>query len=160
MASVAPMSDHKKRCSTCKQHKPLTEFHQSSTSTDGYISQCRDCKNAAIRLSQFRAGTRRSPDLVRQDSSPPGPNRTHKICRVCEVLKPLEDFYRESRTVDGYQARCKSCQKSSAQISYSENKTRVLKRQKSKYDSTARRDRTLREAYGISQDQYDLMFEI
>jgi len=154
------MSDHRKHCSTCKQHKPLAEFHRSRTSTDGYISQCEDCKNAAIRLSQFRAGKRRSSDLIRQDSSPPDPGRTHKICRVCELLKPLEDFYKESRTVDGYQARCKACQRSSAQISYAENKPRVLERQKSKYDPLKRRERALIEGYGISQDHYDLMFEL
>lgn len=32
-----------KRCSTCKEHKSLTEFNRNRTRSDGYSSTCRDC---------------------------------------------------------------------------------------------------------------------
>ena len=149
-----------KQCSTCGETKSVSQFHRSRKSSDGLISQCKPCKNAAIRLSEFRSGRRRSPDLVKQDLEPIDPNRTHKICNVCQILKPLEEFYKESRTTDGYQTRCKQCQKSSAQISYGENKPHVLERNAKKYDSEARRERTLKEGYGISSEIYEQMLQL
>lgn len=35
-----------KRCSTCKEWKPLTEFNKRSTSRDGRQWSCRDCNKA------------------------------------------------------------------------------------------------------------------
>jgi len=148
-----------KQCTTCKQFKDVRDFYVDRKSRDGRQTQCKFCKNAAIRLSEYRAGKRRSPDLIKQDDQPIDPNRSHKICNTCEVLKPLTDFYKESRTRDGYQARCKACQKSSAQISYAENKPTVLERQKRNYSPEERRDRTLRENYGITEAEYEQMLD-
>lgn len=148
-----------KKCNTCNTIKPLKDFHKSRTNKDGHISQCKECKAAAIRLCLFKAGKRRTPDLIKQFEEPIDPNRTHKICYVCEKSKPLDDFYKESRTIDGYQTRCKTCQRSSAQISYAENKPRVLSRNKKKYSSEARRERTLKESYGIDLKDYNNMLE-
>ena len=84
-----------KKCNTCNEIKPLKDFHKSSTNKDGHISQCKECKNAAIRLSLFKAGKRRTPELIKQFEEPINPDRTHKICYVCEKSKPLDDFYKE-----------------------------------------------------------------
>ena len=34
-----------------------------------------------------------------------------KTCTKCQESKPLEEFYRDKRAVDGRQFRCKACQK-------------------------------------------------
>ena len=34
-----------KRCSKCKQHKPLSEFYPNKHMRDGYSNQCRKCMN-------------------------------------------------------------------------------------------------------------------
>ena len=54
-----------KRCSTCKQWKPLEEFNRRSTSKDGRQWSCRDCnsayhyENLARHMAQIRARKRR-----------------------------------------------------------------------------------------------------
>ncbi len=37
-----------KVCSTCKQEKPVEEFHKNSAYRDGYVGQCKKCRNAKI----------------------------------------------------------------------------------------------------------------
>src|SRR3954468_18107569 len=37
------------------------------------------------------------------------PRDTHKACALCGVAKPLTEFYRRTRSPDGYQAHCKAC---------------------------------------------------
>lgn len=34
-----------------------------------------------------------------------------KPCCTCKILKPFENFYKSSKTVDGYQRQCKECKK-------------------------------------------------
>lgn len=149
-----------KQCTKCGSIKSVRDFYVDRQSKDGRQTQCKACKDIAVRLSDYRAGRRMSPDLIKQESESPDLNRTHKICSCCEKLVPLTNFYKESRTKDGYQRRCKDCQKKSAQISYADNKPKVLSRSKEKYDPKKRRDRTLMENYGITLEQYELMLEL
>src|SRR3954453_19433735 len=37
------------------------------------------------------------------------PRDAHKACSLCRVAKPLTEFYRRTRSPDGYQAHCKTC---------------------------------------------------
>jgi hypothetical protein len=54
-----------KRCSTCKQWKPLTEFNKRATARDGHQWSCRDCnkayhyKNHDRHMKQIRARAKR-----------------------------------------------------------------------------------------------------
>jgi len=34
-----------------------------------------------------------------------------KVCKVCLTNKPIEEFYKHPRGADGYQGKCKDCQK-------------------------------------------------
>jgi len=36
--------DGKKRCSKCKQNKPISKFHKCIKSKSGFASQCKDCR--------------------------------------------------------------------------------------------------------------------
>ena len=38
-------------------------------------------------------------------------NETSKICSICKIDKPLEEYHRESKGVLGRQSRCKECHK-------------------------------------------------
>lgn len=40
---------------------------------------------------------------------PADPNRTEKSCTTCGVVKPLEEFHRDSKARDGRAPRCKVC---------------------------------------------------
>lgn len=54
-----------KRCSTCKEWKPLTEFNKRSTAPDGHQWSCRDCnkayhyKNHERHMAQIRKRNKR-----------------------------------------------------------------------------------------------------
>ena len=39
---------HEKRCSKCGEMKPVTEFHRKYTSSDGYHSNCKMCRNKIL----------------------------------------------------------------------------------------------------------------
>jgi len=60
-----PSKGQGKRCSTCKEWKPLTEFNKRSTAPDGHQWSCRRCnkayhyKNHARHMEQIRARARR-----------------------------------------------------------------------------------------------------
>lgn len=54
------------------------------------------------------------------------PNRTHKLCLACKVLKPVSDFYANKRRADGKQTHCKDCQKRRKAEWYQKNKDQWL----------------------------------
>ena len=79
-----------------------------------------------------------------------------KVCTKCGIDKQFTDFYKENRTKNGYQARCKSCAKE-----YSDANKDVLKakarRRYEEYgrDLKAAKDRANREANpSIHKEQY------
>lgn len=49
---------NKKRCTTCGNQKPLTEFHKyvgdNCRSRDGYRAECKLCRNAKQKAYQLR----------------------------------------------------------------------------------------------------------
>lgn len=57
-----------------------------------------------------------------------------KTCSKCSVAKPFEDFYKRSRSADGYNGYCKSCDREIAASLYLRNaeiyKAKVLNRYK------------------------------
>jgi hypothetical protein len=73
-----------------------------------------------------------------------------KICAKCNVIKTLDEFYKDNRTQDGYRNRCKECDKlyrrqyyvgncetikAKARIKHSENKDQDAARSKRYYES-------------------------
>jgi len=64
-----------KRCSTCKEEKPITEFRKNSYKRDGLQSNCRSCKKVldkeyykvhrATQRSQIMAARRRRVGVIK-----------------------------------------------------------------------------------------------
>src|SRR3990167_5823002 len=44
------MKQHRKRCSQCKQEKPVSEFHKDSRSDDGLRYNCKVCMCEMVRI--------------------------------------------------------------------------------------------------------------
>lgn len=63
-----------KRCSKCGNELPLTEFHISRNSADGYQGYCKTCKSLAAKESYVRSKERESSgdakSLVKVYSNP------------------------------------------------------------------------------------------
>ena len=81
-----------------------------------------------------------------------------KVCKKCGENKSDDEFYKEARTSSGLTARCKECMKTDASQSYWKNPERAKKRIREAYDYAQRRERTLREKYNLTPDDYERMF--
>lgn len=53
-----------------------------------------------------------------------------KECSACGLTKPLKEFHSCSKVKDGKQAKCKLCRSSQMKAHYTENRNRVLARNK------------------------------
>ena len=87
-----------KSCSGCGLVKPLTEFNLNKSRQDGREGRCKSCRGQA-RRRQYAAYSQKPPDAALQE----------KRCSVCDQIKPVAQFFRESRRPDGYNRRCKAC---------------------------------------------------
>lgn len=75
-----------KTCSICKQHLPLSSFGKDKYKRDLLTVSCKSCTKLV------RNGYRQ----------PPRPIVTEKFCKVCNTIKPIDEFYKHSGT-------CKPC---------------------------------------------------
>lgn len=49
-----------------------------------------------------------------------------KVCKKCGLEKPLSDFYKKIRSIDGYRGYCKSCWADNNKKYYAKNKNSIL----------------------------------
>lgn len=84
-----------------------------------------------------------------------------KICSLCKVSKPLEDFYKESRVKDGRARRCKKCHGEKTERYRKENPEVYRKaslRHWHKSDIKKRQAQWIKR-YGITLEQYEEMYD-
>lgn len=91
----------------------------------------------------MKLGTGRKP-WPRQHPTLDGLTKTEKRCRDCGETKPLNAFVKNNRAPDGYAYWCKACKQ---------------RKQRAEYDYDTGRNRWLKSKYGLSQAEYDRMFE-
>lgn len=86
------------RCPSCKEHKPESEFHRSSSIKRGFAYYCKVCQNAMSKKK-------------REDRVLNGPTiiRTSKVCAKCWNLKPISQFSKYRGSADGHVSYCKPC---------------------------------------------------
>lgn len=84
-----------------------------------------------------------------------------KICSSCNTIKPLSDFYKESRVKDGRARRCKKCH-GKATRHYRLKNPEVYQKASLKYWHSLQVDRKKSKTlsrYGLSLDQYKAMIK-
>ena len=95
-----------KQCQTCKQCKPITEFHNQATSPGGKKPNCKVCANADCRAryqKKVERGGKRNRDGRRNPSLPlsPLPNMTMMESLDCNRFRkwrgPVEHGQRRAR---------------------------------------------------------------
>ncbi len=86
-------------CSRCRREFPRTRsFFPEGRTKDGMSSVCMQC-------TQFKVpGNGRSSSESFQLAE-----KTVKLCADCGMMKPLNDYFMDSHTVDGKARWCKSC---------------------------------------------------
>lgn len=89
-----------KRCGSCKETKPSTEFYKLKTSKDGLCFECKLCESLrrkrlyAVRLQQRHLDT-----------------RTELQCVKCNIIQPIDNFQLTPAIKHGRSNICKSCQR-------------------------------------------------
>lgn len=91
-----PLCFEAKSCADCHTSKPLDEFGKDQR-------RCKQCQNERYRKSERgqQATLKKAKLQAKQDGQ--------KVCRKCEIEKPLEDFPSSSTSKDGHAWQCKSC---------------------------------------------------
>lgn len=126
-----------KTCSTCSLNLPRESFYTHPTSPDGLNSRCKDCVRAGVqRLRDERRAN--APEAEKRHtckrcwkkytSQEFGKKASQqnvcvyclkneqdeltydaRICKECQLSKPIEAFYKQNEARGGYRTRCKQC---------------------------------------------------
>jgi hypothetical protein len=89
-----------KKCFKCGETKLVDDFYKNDDSKDGYFNNCKKC--------ELKIGFDRKEDkflhkkYIKIDK---------KVCKICDFEKPVEEFRIAKNGKDGYQNKCKLCQR-------------------------------------------------
>lgn len=92
-----------KKCSKCKEIRPLSEFYKSKRTKSGYRYQCKKC------FADYTLSKTPPKKLL--------PKNTKK-CRTCKNIKDFKYFSRNKNTITGYGYVCKECDKKQRKENY------------------------------------------
>lgn len=81
-----------KVCKECKEEKSTDEFYKARNS---FQARCKMCHNLNRKIKRLMLKEKKIRDRPE-----------YKKCKDCEILKPLDHFYRAGNR---YQTRCKPC---------------------------------------------------
>lgn len=89
--------DGHKICSNCRNELPLEPkfFHRHSSSYDGYGSKCKKCLGSDYEVFQ--------PNKVVEVA------KGYKTCSICRNVFPYTSFSNMKDNKDGYNSRCRKC---------------------------------------------------
>lgn len=110
--SIPPTS---KRCTSCGETKPLSEFYASKSNKDGKTSDCKLCYPEKVRRRRQANAARTSIPVY----------YTEKCCTRCGQIKPLAAFHADRARKDGMCPYCKCCAQKKSSGWYEKNKDRV-----------------------------------
>ena len=79
---------------------------------------------------------------------PPSSETTELLCTLCRAVKPVSEFHPHSKNARGWQYWCKTC-----------IAAKRRERASQPQDPRTTRKYKLKEAYGITQDDYDAMYD-
>lgn len=91
--------DGMKKCSKCKEWKPISSFIKDRYTKDGFRFRCNDCRKIEYDKKHPYVKHR----SIREKEV------GFKFCSKCKNEKPKNDFYRTKNTKDGLQVWCKDC---------------------------------------------------
>ena len=113
-----------KTCAKCDQVLPIDNFNPAKAQSDGYFSSCRPCASKAQK--EYRYGdskttgrptqqdkyrekyTQRTDEEFQQAIRESYPQNTKK-CPECQIVKQLEEFYKNKAYSTGVSVWCKPC---------------------------------------------------
>lgn len=102
-----------KKCSRCRQEKPLAEFANDKSTPTGLQSWCRACyaeyqRSPNGKRANYKAHRRYMRKLAMGEV--PYKQREQKRCYRCHLVKDIAEFSRNRVSMDGHQGYCKPCE--------------------------------------------------
>jgi hypothetical protein len=132
-----PATGTVKRCSICKQTKPVEDFGKNCCRKDGRESRCRIC------LRKY-GKERRQVYLVRYSSVLQMNIPLKKTCSRCKKEKTFEEFYIIKGLARGLKTECKQCWKEIRMDLWRNdaNYKRKSNERRKKYDQTHKKEKS------------------
>ena len=94
-----------KKCTKCKEEKPTTDFYFKDE--DSLRPECIECYKDSAK--KYASSTRQINRKLYEDGELKPP--IEKWCKVCDEIKPPEDFYMNFQSKELLSSYCKSCHK-------------------------------------------------
>jgi hypothetical protein len=140
-----------KVCRLCRKELPLAKFVFHATRADYMSSECRVCRlaQASIRLAQKKeqSGCKVMPDS--------------KTCKVCGLVKPIDNFNTHYGNKDLHRHECRDCQKVNQQKHYPLVRDAMNAKNREKrhdpVEQLKRHHQHVKRKFGISRDGYEKM---
>lgn len=104
-----------KKCTKCKEVKPLDAFYKDNGSKSGYQSWCKTCKSPNLEMHIKKREKIRS--LLEEGK---------KRCSNCGAEKQLNQFYQDNHRKDGRQGICKTCMSDIKRKYINANRERII----------------------------------
>lgn len=114
---VPTTEEQKVYCSSCKQIKPISEFHKHAGNKRRFFTQynCKDCQN---RITNEYKKTQKAKEKAKPEE------KKTKVCGCCGQEKPVSDFGSHFRSGDGLQPWCNECHRRHAIEGYAKQKAK------------------------------------
>ncbi len=101
-----------KHCSKCGEYKSLDSFHKSKNFKEGYKTICKACHKQQYK--DYRSPSQQQKSLEAQQRKESliqaKQSLKEKPCSKCGVVKPLDEFKKDPRHLDGRKSECKVCE--------------------------------------------------
>jgi len=114
-----------KRCPSCGETKPETDFGRNRSLGDGLSFYCLPC-NRAKSNAHYRQRRKAMGKTVRDHSWVP---EGFRWCPSCEQAVACENFDRSSRTASGLTSWCKPCKSVASRSAYFYRKYKLTERE-------------------------------
>jgi prophage antirepressor-like protein len=88
-----------KKCSGCKEGLSIDNFSKSKTSSDGLHNYCKNCSKIKSKKNKQKNKQKEKIKIL------------EKICIICNINKPVENYYKCITEKDGHKSKCKNCEK-------------------------------------------------
>ncbi|WP_189176026.1 endonuclease VII domain-containing protein [Streptomyces lasiicapitis] len=98
-------SSVEKQCAGCKRILPTASFARDKNRRDGFQTRCRECVAEYSSMHYRRRRAALGKPVREKVDVPPG----HKLCRICNEIKPRSEWHRNATASDGLSTRCKAC---------------------------------------------------
>jgi recombination endonuclease VII len=114
-----------KRCPSCGESKPTSEFGRNQTLGDGLSFYCRVCSRGKSN-AHYRKRREAMGKTVRDHSWVP---EGFRWCPACQQAVPCENFDRSNRAASGLSSWCKPCKSRASRDAYFYRKYKLTQRE-------------------------------